>query len=132
MEESVDDATMDACLIAHRVSGRNITEMAARMTAPIRSLAARAWLGSDQECRLRAASRSICERIKLAPADNTLIREGWKFEPVEGKESARMYIDRSTADLRTDAENRYTASNGHAVIDAVVLSTDASAGEQWT
>ena len=43
-----------------------------------------------------------------------------------------MYIDHATADLRTDAEHRYTASNGHAVIDAVVLPTDASAGEQWT
>ena len=41
---------------------------------------------------------------RLATAKyNTLIRESGKFEPVEGKERARMYIDHATADLRTDA-----------------------------
>ena len=40
--------------------------------------------------------------LRLAE-DNTLVRESWRFEPVEGKERARMFIDHATADLRTDA-----------------------------
>lgn len=51
----------------------------------------------------RAASRPVWERIRIAPAEyDALIGESWKFEPVEGKERARMYIDHTTADLRSD------------------------------
>jgi hypothetical protein len=46
----------------------------------------------------------VWERIRTAPAEyDALIGETWKFESVEGKERARMYVDHATADLRTDA-----------------------------
>jgi uncharacterized protein with ParB-like and HNH nuclease domain len=52
----------------------------------------------------RAASRPVWERIKVAPAEyDALIEETWKFEPVEGRERARMFIDRQVSDLRSDA-----------------------------
>ena len=49
----------------------------------------------------RAASRPVWEKIKLAPAEyDALIGTSWKFEPVEGRERARMYVDRAATDLR--------------------------------
>lgn len=52
----------------------------------------------------RAASRPVWEKIRMAPAEyDALMGESWKFEPIEGKERARMYIDHATTDLRSDA-----------------------------
>jgi uncharacterized protein with ParB-like and HNH nuclease domain len=51
----------------------------------------------------RAASRPVWEKIKIAPAEyDAMIGTSWKFEPVEGRERARMYVDRSATDLRDD------------------------------
>ena len=52
----------------------------------------------------RAASRPVWERIRTAPAEyDELIGTNWKFEPVEGRQRARMYVDRAADDLRSDA-----------------------------
>jgi uncharacterized protein with ParB-like and HNH nuclease domain len=51
----------------------------------------------------RAASRPVWESIRLAPAEyDALIGTTWRFEPVEGRERARMFIDRGAVDLRND------------------------------
>jgi hypothetical protein len=52
----------------------------------------------------RAASRPVWERIRTAPAAyDALMGESWKFESVEGRERARMYIDRTVSNLRDDS-----------------------------
>jgi uncharacterized protein with ParB-like and HNH nuclease domain len=52
----------------------------------------------------RAASRPVWERIRVAPDEyNALMGETWKFEPVEGRERARMIAEHAAADLRNEA-----------------------------
>ena len=44
------------------------------------------------------------EKIRSAPAEyDALLGTNWKFEPIEGRERARMYVDRAATDLRNDA-----------------------------
>ncbi len=52
----------------------------------------------------RAASRPLWDRIRTAPeAYDALIGANWSFEPVEGSEKARMFLDRPAEDLRNDS-----------------------------
>ena len=52
----------------------------------------------------RAASRPVWDRIRTAPESyDKLIGTGWNFEPVEGRDRARMFVDRPANDLRSDS-----------------------------
>jgi len=51
----------------------------------------------------RAASLPVWDRIRTTPETyNALPGTSWSFEPVEGREKARMFIDRPADDLRSD------------------------------
>jgi hypothetical protein len=52
----------------------------------------------------RAASRPVWDRIQTAPQTyDALIGAKWSFEPIEGRERARMFLDRPAEDLRSDS-----------------------------
>jgi uncharacterized protein with ParB-like and HNH nuclease domain len=52
----------------------------------------------------RAASRPVWERLRASPEEyDALMGESWKFEPVENRERARMFIDLTVEDLRGDS-----------------------------
>jgi hypothetical protein len=52
----------------------------------------------------RAASRPIWDRIRTAPQTyDALVGARWSFESVDGRERARMFLDRPADDLRSDS-----------------------------
>ena len=43
--------------------------------------------------------RPVWEKIRIAPAEyDAMIGTNWKLKPVEGRERARMYVDRAATD----------------------------------
>jgi hypothetical protein len=51
----------------------------------------------------RAASIPVWERIQREPdAYNAIVGETWAFEPIEGRDRARMFLDQPADDLRDE------------------------------
>ena len=81
-----------------------------RLTSGIRHIGFKVRMGLRQKVVgidiwfWRAASFPVWERIRQAPASyDTIVGASWGFEPINGRDRARMFLDRGADNLRDES-----------------------------